>query len=113
MLYAFEQRHKLLQHGDGPPRSSAALREAKEDDKRRERLARRAEEAESNRKRRDGQMSSMDTIWRRPVPVRPDTAPVRMARAQAAQARQEALYEMWYAKYREEADHHERLVKAA
>mmetsp|Transcript_49292 Transcript_49292/g.136678 ORF Transcript_49292/g.136678 Transcript_49292/m.136678 type:complete len:352 (-) Transcript_49292:349-1404(-) len=113
MLYAFEQRHGLVEAGDGPPMSSAAVRESKEDEKRRERLARRAEEAESNRKRRDGQMTSMDTIWRRPVPVRPDTAPARMARAQAAQARQEALYEMWYQKHREEAEHHERLVQAA
>ena len=36
-----------------------------------------------------------------------------MARAQAAQKRNEDLYAMWYSKYREEAEHHARLVAAA
>ena len=105
MIYAFEQRHGLSEEGEKPPRSSAQLRELKEDEKRRERLAHRAE-VENKRTQRNRQMSTMDSIWIRPVPTRPDTAPVRMARAQAAQKRNEDLYAMWYSKYREEVEHH-------
>ena len=42
MIYAFEQRHGLGEADEKPPQSSAQLRELKEDEKRRERLARRA-----------------------------------------------------------------------
>ncbi|KAL1504272.1 hypothetical protein AB1Y20_010681 [Prymnesium parvum] len=107
MLYDFEERIGLAHRSKKPQKSSTEIMDMLHDEQRRHQQR----DTERLWAKRSGTMTIIEPVCIRPVPLRPDTAPARTARAQAALKRNESTYSMWYDKYREELEAGERILE--